>query len=300
MKKILTKPRLIGVFVVALVLSVFVLSPTRRNSYIDRAEAATCPSSSPTGSATLNFDVDATNVNNNHTVWSRIKVPSANSSYYLKLDALCYKVGGANLPVNQWAWVKYQDASTSNTITAKFTTTGSHTATFIGDTADVKVDRVLMLTSNCDPSQSSDGFGSNCTVDTVVSTITPTPTATATATITATVTAKPGTGGGGQPPVTSKLTAPGNLRTGFVFSNAMTINWDNSTGGSGQIGYKVYVDGAMQGTTTVNSFGITGLQPSTSYKVKVVAYDQSQPVQSAESTTQLFKTYGFCFLWWCW
>ncbi len=305
MKKILTKYHLFGVVSMTLVLLVTAaLLSTKHDSYINIAKAATCPNTTPTGSASLNFSVGSTNVNNAHTVWSRIKVPTANSSYYLKLDALCYKVGGVNLPVNKWIWVKYQDGNSNSIITTKFTTAGNHSAMFIGDTAEVKVDRVLMLTSNCDPNQSSDGLGGNCTAETVVTTAAPTATTTSTATIKPTVaaTATPSIpiGGTTQPPATPKLTVPGNLRTGFIFSNAMTITWDNSTGGQGLIGYKVYVNNVLQGTTIVNSYGITNLQPSTSYKVQVVAYDQSQPEQSVSSVAKTFKTYGYCFLWWCW
>lgn len=292
-----------------------VLGANNSNFVVSRAEAATCPSSTPTGSAALNFTVDTANTNNDHIVWSRIMVPSATSSYYLKLDALCYKVGGVGLPVNQWVWVKYQDANTASTITTKFTTSGTHTATFIGDTAGVKVDRVLLLTSTCDPSRSTDGFGTNCTITQTPTpsplvTATPTPVATLTSTPTPTRTPTPTpvptrtstptpspTATPSPTPPAPALTAPANLVATARFNNGLILGWAASTGGAGQIGYKVYVNGVLQGTTTAAGYGVGNLQPNTSYNITVTAFDQGG---RTASTTQKISTLSYCFLWWCW
>lgn len=131
------------------------------------------------------------------------------------------------------------------------------------------------------------------------STQTPTPTSVLTQTPTPVSTKTP-TPTPPLPPTTTKLTAPTNLKQGFVFSNALTIDWGSSSGGVGQINYKIFVNDSLQGTTTGNNYSISNLQPNTTYKIRVTASDQSQPAQSINSATLSVKTYSWCFLWWCW
>lgn len=122
-----------------------------------KVTAATgCPGTNPTGTSTvsnLNVPVAGT-----YTVWSRLQIPSASTGYFLKIDNTCYKVVGSNLAANQWGWVNFENASSGSVIKANLTA-GTHSVSFIGNEANVKLDRALLVSGNCTPT----GTGDNCT-----------------------------------------------------------------------------------------------------------------------------------------
>jgi beta-glucanase (GH16 family) len=70
-----------------------------------------------------------------------------------------------------------------------------------------------------------------------------------------------------QPP-----TAPPNL-TGTTTTTTATLTWGTSTDNVAVVGYRVYKDGVLLGTTTGLTTSVTGLTSRTSYVFQVSAYD---------------------------
>ena len=152
------------------------------------AHASTCSNapSSALGTDSVTYSIPTTGT---YTIWSRLETATAtNNSYYLQIDCGSpISVGGANLPVNTWTWVNYQNGTTSSKITASLTS-GSHTFLLTGEDPGVLVDRVVFATDpNCTPT----GTGDNCAIPATTPTPTATPTATPTVTPTPTRTATP-------------------------------------------------------------------------------------------------------------
>jgi hypothetical protein len=125
--------------------------------------------------------------NGSYRFWSRIEAPSSDSnSYWLQIDDQCPTVVGdnANMPIDEWVWVDYKNASSSSKIDVTLTK-GGHTAKLIGREGQLKIDRVIVsLNNECQPT----GTGDNCTTE---SSPTPTPTPIPTATPKPTVTPTP-------------------------------------------------------------------------------------------------------------
>jgi hypothetical protein len=73
-----------------------------------------------------------------YNVWTRMQVPDmSHSQYRLEVNGLtCYEVGGSSITPGQWTWVSFQDG-------------------------DVKIDRLLLIKSDCVPIAD----GSNCQSD---------------------------------------------------------------------------------------------------------------------------------------
>lgn len=74
-----------------------------------------------------------------------------------------------------------------------------------------------------------------------------------------------------------KPNPPTNLTETHDYFGA-SLSW---TGVSGVSGYKVYLNGTLKATTTATSYQLLGLNASTDYTVKVIAYDatgESDPV----------------------
>jgi len=63
------------------------------------------------------------------------------------------------------------------------------------------------------------------------------------------------------------------LTASNVLTDEMTVSWPAASDDNAVIGYRVYVNGALAGTTSSLSYTITGLQANTAYQVKVEAYD---------------------------
>jgi len=100
-----------------------------------------------------------------YTVWSLMRAPdSANNAYYFNADlgggqSICPMViGDGALTANQWAWVNYKNGSTSDKATITFTTAGTHTVTLTGKEQGVALDRIMLLSDACVPTN----LGNNC------------------------------------------------------------------------------------------------------------------------------------------
>jgi chitodextrinase len=68
-------------------------------------------------------------------------------------------------------------------------------------------------------------------------------------------------------------TEPANLTAVAVTKTTIAVSYDAATDDVGVMGYKIYVNGAETGTTTVRRYTITGLAAGATYKVEVKAYD---------------------------
>lgn len=141
---------------IALGLALFV-SLNKTNYFTAKVKAATsCPTSAPTGSSSVTANVTVTG---DYNIWSRMKIPASNNSFYLKIDSTCYKVVGTNLSANQWGWINFENGSSGATIKPNLQA-GNHTVSVIGNESDVKVDRLIFTVGSCVPS----GTGDACAV----------------------------------------------------------------------------------------------------------------------------------------
>lgn len=94
-----------------------------------------------------------------YRVWSRLQVPTANSTYMLEVNGTCYTVGGSGLATGQWTWVGNQSGGSPLTINL---TAGTHNIRLIGTAENVLLDRVIFTKSTsaeCNPPQ---GNGDSC------------------------------------------------------------------------------------------------------------------------------------------
>lgn len=126
-------------------------------------KAAACSNSSNYGVATMTVSVPAAG---DYRIWSRMKVPSsAASTYQLEADGnTCWQVGGANVPTNTWTWVDWTGGNSAQKVNYTFTA-GNHTLKLIGSSANVQVDKVILLGAGeqcSDKSTTPTGDGSNC------------------------------------------------------------------------------------------------------------------------------------------
>ena len=125
--------------------------------------AAACSNSSNYGVATMTVSVPAAG---DYRIWSRMKVPSsAASTYQLEADGnTCWQIGGANVPTNTWTWVDWTGGNSAQKVNYTFTA-GNHTLKLIGSSANVQVDKVILLGAGeqcSDKSTTPTGDGSNC------------------------------------------------------------------------------------------------------------------------------------------
>lgn len=72
---------------------------------------------------------------------------------------------------------------------------------------------------------------------------------------------------------TEPPSTPTNLVIGSVTASGATATWSPSTDNYGVVGYEVYLDGSLAGTTASTTFPFSGLSESTTYEVDVRAYD---------------------------
>ncbi|WP_456378334.1 endonuclease, partial [Lutibacter sp.] len=78
-------------------------------------------------------------------------------------------------------------------------------------------------------------------------------------------------------------TIPTNLVVSNETSSTLDLSWTASTDNVGVTGYDVYVDGVFNGTTATITYTITGLSPTTTYSLTVLAKDGANNT-SAQST----------------
>ena len=67
-------------------------------------------------------------------------------------------------------------------------------------------------------------------------------------------------------------------------SSSLTVSWtyDNPPSGAVILGYNIYVDGALVGTTSGEDmrYTITGLNPFTNYSIEVSAFNENEGLRS--------------------
>jgi len=78
-------------------------------------------------------------------------------------------------------------------------------------------------------------------------------------------------------------TVPTNLVVSNQTSSTLDLSWTASTDNVGVTGYDVYVDGVFNATTATATYTITGLSPTTTYSLTVLAKDGASNT-SAQST----------------
>ncbi|AZS15946.1 fibronectin type III domain-containing protein [Paenibacillus lutimineralis] len=69
--------------------------------------------------------------------------------------------------------------------------------------------------------------------------------------------------------------APTNLTYSETLTNSIKLVWDESTDNVGVVGYQIYRDSELVGTSSVNNFQDMGLVPGTSYRYEIIAIDSS-------------------------
>jgi bacillolysin len=79
-----------------------------------------------------------------------------------------------------------------------------------------------------------------------------------------------GGGGGGD---TEAPSTPTNLTASNTTQISTELSWNASTDNVGVTGYRVYVDGSLDGTTASTTYSVTGLTASTTYLMEVSAVD---------------------------
>jgi len=66
---------------------------------------------------------------------------------------------------------------------------------------------------------------------------------------------------------------PTNLASSNITTSSFDVSWTASTDNFGVTGYRVYIDGSVDGTTTSTTYSFSGLSSSTTYTIEVEAYD---------------------------
>lgn len=148
----------LNVYIVGGIIAVFgllALVVSSRSAYAACAAPAT-----NYGSATQTVSVASSGT---YRAWSRLMIPSTtNNSYLLEVDGgTCYTVGGSSsIPISTWTWVDYQNGASTSKIDLTLSA-GTHTLKLIGNSAGLKLDRLLLLgDTTCVPT----GTGDNCLV----------------------------------------------------------------------------------------------------------------------------------------
>ncbi|NBD23204.1 fibronectin type III domain-containing protein [Paenibacillus glycinis] len=86
------------------------------------------------------------------------------------------------------------------------------------------------------------------------------------------------------PPDTTAPSAPGSLTSPAKSNVTVNLSWTASTDNVGVIGYDIYKNGTLAGSTSgATSFVVTGLTPSTAYGFTVKAKDASGNVSAASN-----------------
>jgi chitodextrinase len=91
------------------------------------------------------------------------------------------------------------------------------------------------------------------------------------------------------PTDTTAPSVPTNLRATSIQANQITLAWNPSKDDVGVAGYVVYVNDAELARTVETTFTHTGLNPNTTYKYRVSAYD-AVPNNSAWTAAKSVKT----------
>lgn len=80
---------------------------------------------------------------------------------------------------------------------------------------------------------------------------------------------------------------PPSIPTNVTITNetgtSFKVNWSASTDDSGVIGYDVYLDGTYRETSTTTTYTVIGLNPTTTYSVRVLAKDMTNNMSQLSS-----------------
>ena len=97
-------------------------------------------------------------------------------------------------------------------------------------------------------------------------------------------------------PDTEAPTDPTNLAASNITGNDATLNWTASTDNIGVTQYNISIDGNPVGTSTTNSFDVTGLSPLTAYTATVNAQDAAGNTSGDASTsfTTIEQSITYC------
>jgi chitodextrinase len=77
---------------------------------------------------------------------------------------------------------------------------------------------------------------------------------------------------------------PINLVVSNILQDGFTLSWTASTDNVKMKGYDVYQDNILIGSTAATSFDVSNLTPSTTYAMKVIAYDWDKNYSTASNT----------------
>ena len=137
-------------FVSLLVLIVF--APTKQTA------AAACDNISQYGTVSVNIPALVTV--GTYNIWTRMQAPdSTHNQYRLEINGnSCFAVGGSSITPGQWTWVSFQDNNQGSKVRYDFDSKTQNSAKLIGIQAGVKVDRLLLIKTDCVPVAD----GSNC------------------------------------------------------------------------------------------------------------------------------------------
>ena len=76
---------------------------------------------------------------------------------------------------------------------------------------------------------------------------------------------------------------PTNLSVSNETGTSFKVNWTSSTDDTAVVGYDIFVDGTLKGSSETNSYTVSGLTISTTYSITVLAKDSANN-KSAQST----------------
>ncbi|MFS1511409.1 glycosyl hydrolase [Chengkuizengella sp. SCS-71B] len=79
---------------------------------------------------------------------------------------------------------------------------------------------------------------------------------------------------------------PGNVVVTGTTSDSVSLSWSASTDNEGVIGYEVYRDGSLAGTSSTTSYTDNGLTANTTYSYTVIAKDAAGNSSTASSAVQ--------------
>lgn len=86
------------------------------------------------------------------------------------------------------------------------------------------------------------------------------------------------------PADTQAPTAPGSLTSNNTTTTTTDLSWNASSDNVGVVDYDVFVNGSFNGSTASSNYTVTGLTPSTTYSIYVVANDAAGNTSPASNT----------------
>ncbi len=113
----------------------------------------------------ISVKITALSSSGTYTIWTRMQVPdTTHNQYQLEINGQrCYVIGGSSISPDQWTWVSFQDGDLSSRVSYDFERTTNNAAKLIGSSAGVRIDRLLLVKTDCVPIAD----GNNCQSDSV-------------------------------------------------------------------------------------------------------------------------------------